>query len=171
MISKFKYCPNCKNKVKQREKRLLDCLKCGFHFYLSPASTNAVIIENEKGEILLTRRKFPPKKGYFDLPGGFIDFGETVEESARREIKEELGLIINNLTYLRSYYSFYPYRGIRYQTLCHVYKARISSNQRIRPFDDVTDIKFFAQDKIPFSKLSFGDVKKALKNYTNKYRF
>jgi 8-oxo-dGTP diphosphatase len=46
------------------------------------------------GGIVLIRRENPPYQGYYALPGGFVEVGETVEEAARREAKEETGLDI-----------------------------------------------------------------------------
>jgi len=127
-----------------------------------------LILENNKGEILLTKRKFPPKKGFWDLPGGFIDFGETVEESLRREIKEELGMELKKISYFNSYWSYYPYKGIRYQTLCHVFIGKYQE-EKLSIKDDIIDYKFFPKDKIIsqdiFQKLSFNDVKNSLKDY------
>jgi 8-oxo-dGTP diphosphatase len=53
-----------------------------------------VAIYNEQGELLLVQRGRPPGKGVWGLPGGLLDLGEKVEEAARREILEELGIPI-----------------------------------------------------------------------------
>lgn len=164
MISKFRYCPNCKNPLEKIGDRIINCKNCGFHFYFNPASTNALILENNKGEILLTKRKFPPKKGFWDTPGGFITFKENVEESLRREIKEELGINLKQIKYFGSYWSYYPYKGINYQTLCHVFTSKYQ-DEKILNRDDITAHKFFAKDKIPFDKISFDDIRQAVKDY------
>ncbi len=49
------------------------------------------------GGIVLIRRENPPYQGYYALPGGFVEVGETVEEAAKREAKEETGLEITLL--------------------------------------------------------------------------
>ena len=59
-----------------------------------PKPTVAVIIENEKNEILLEKRNIEPYKGYWCLPGGHIEFGERAIDAAKREIKEETYLSI-----------------------------------------------------------------------------
>lgn len=163
----FQFCPRCKNKIKKINPGLIDCQFCGFHFYLKPALTTALILENDKGEILLTKRKHPPKKNYWDLPGGFIDFKETAEESLRREIKEELDINLKKITYLGSYWSYYPYKGIRYQTLCLAFFSKYS-NEKITIKDDVKDFRFFPKNKINLKKISFPDVRTALKNYLSR---
>ncbi len=169
MLDKFKFCPQCKNRLRVVNRRALDCQNCRFHFYISPATTNAVILVNNKNEILLTKRRFPPKKSYWDLPGGFVEFGETVEQSVIREIKEELGLTIKHgdLRYLGSYWSYYPYKGIRYQTLCFAFIAKYQG-EKITTNDDVIEYRFYSKHQIPFNKLSFTDIKSALKDYISR---
>ncbi|MFN4212614.1 MAG: NUDIX hydrolase [Microgenomates group bacterium] len=167
MISKFKFCPNCKGKLKKIGLRLLDCQSCGFHFYLNPCPTNALIIENNKGEILLVKRKLPPKKNFWDLPGGFLDFKETIKESLIREVKEELNINLKNFTfnYLGSFFDRYFYKGINYHTICFIFYTKIKQKLTFKPRDDVSEIKFLPKDKIPWEKIAFDGIKKALKDY------
>lgn len=167
MINKFQYCPNCKNKLKKISNRLVDCSVCGFHFYLNPTPANALIIENKNHEILLVKRKFNPKKGYWDLPGGFVETKETIEDSLKREIKEELNINISKFNYFGSYPGNYLYKNLNYQTLCFVFTG-IIDNQIPKPDDDAEEIKFFKKEKIPFKKLAFIEVKNALKDYLKK---
>ncbi|MCX7881065.1 MAG: NUDIX domain-containing protein [Patescibacteria group bacterium] len=167
MLKKFKFCPNCQNKLKKVKKRLVECSNCGFHFYFNPVPTCALILENEKEEILLVKRKYPPKKGFWDLPGGFIDFKETVEGGLKREIKEELAIEIEKINYFGNYIGFYSYKGINYQPLCFFYTAKIKDDQikKIKTGDDANKFKFFPKNKIPWKRLSFIDIKAALKDY------
>lgn len=53
-----------------------------------------LIIRRPDGSIVLVKRAFPPYQGYWALPGGFLEHGHTVEETAMREAKEETGLEI-----------------------------------------------------------------------------
>ena len=169
MVNKFKYCPNCKTNVKVSN-RLIDCTDCGFHFYFNPSPTNGLILENEKGEVLLVKRKYPPKKGYWDIPGGFVDFEETIEESLEREIKEELGIEISHLKYFASTSDRYLFRDINYHTLCFVFLAKAITNQDLSPSDDITEIKFFHKDNIPIDKLAFVSLKEVFIKYLSSFK-
>lgn len=169
MTKKFQYCPNCKGKLKITNQKILDCPACGFHFYLNPVPTTAIILENKNGEILFTKRKFLPKKGFWDLPGGFIDFNEKAEKAIIREVKEELGIEIKNPEILGTYIGFYHYKGINYQPLCLVFFEKITDEEikKIKAADDVLLIKFFPKNKVPWKKLAFPDITQTLKDYLN----
>jgi len=164
----FKFCPRCRKKLRHLSERLLDCPFCGFHFYLNPSLTNAVIFENKKKELLLVKRKVDPGAGLWDLPGGFVEYDESGEQSAYREIKEELGITINHLQYFCSIPDLYPFREITYHTLCLFYTAKLSPQQekKLKASDDITDFKFFKKKELPYEKIAFKGIIKALQLYT-----
>ena len=89
-LDKFVYCPVCGsqhfdiNNFKSKR-----CQDCGFTYYANPCSATAAFIVNDRQEMLVVRRAKEPAKGTLDLPGGFVDMYETVEDGMRREIKEE----------------------------------------------------------------------------------
>ncbi len=167
MISEisFKFCPKCKGKFKKKENNLLVCTKCNLYFYINPRPCNAVIILNENNEILLIKRKFPPKKGYWDLTGGFTGLNESMEESVIREVKEELNITLHNIKYFLSLSGRYGFKGLKHHTLGFAYVAYINKSQikKIKPLDDAAEYKFFSLDKIPFKKLGFTVIKKTLR--------
>lgn len=164
----FKFCPSCGRKIKQFNEKFISCKFCSFHFYFTPYPTNALIIENDKGEILLVKRRSPPKKGYWDLPGGFVEFGENMEESMRREIKEELGIEVDDIHYINSAADLYLYKEINYHTLCSIYATKVVP-QKMKSHDDITEICFFPKKKIPFSKIAFPGLTRALKIYLSSF--
>ena len=96
----FRYCPRCgRDKLRAATVKSFECPDCGFGFFLNTAAAVGALITDEEGRLLVTVRKGEPAKGTWDLPGGFADPGESVEETVRREIKEELGLDIISLSY------------------------------------------------------------------------
>ncbi|MHA1581139.1 MAG: NUDIX domain-containing protein [Candidatus Baldrarchaeia archaeon] len=58
----------------------------------TPTLTVDAIIKINDNKIVLVKRKNPPYKGWWALPGGIVEYGETVEEAVKREVKEETGL-------------------------------------------------------------------------------
>jgi 8-oxo-dGTP diphosphatase len=60
--------------------------------HMTPALTVDAVVFDAQDRLLLIRRKFPPFKGRYALPGGFVEIGETVEKAAARELEEETGL-------------------------------------------------------------------------------
>ena len=162
----FKYCPNCKTKLVHKIDRLIDCKNCGYVYYLAPALTNGAIIENKKGEILLVKRKIPPKKGFWDVAGGFVDYQENLEQSLIREVKEELGVIITDIKYFTSQEDRYFFKGINYYTLCAFFTGKVDE-EKIIATDDISGYKFFPKSAIPFDKLAFKGLKKVIRKYIN----
>ncbi|MBI4319104.1 MAG: NUDIX domain-containing protein [Chloroflexi bacterium] len=69
------------------------CQDCGFIFYQSPKLAAAVVVI-DNGKVLLNRRDVAPQRGLWSFPSGYVDLGETVEEAAVREVKEETGVDI-----------------------------------------------------------------------------
>lgn len=159
----YKFCPVCSNKLNFKKENLLVCLSCKFEFYINAVPCNAAIIENEKGEILLVKRKFPPQKGYWDWPGGFLDAGESLEESIKREIKEELGVEIEFLKLIGVYSDTYLFQNINNPVICIVMAGKIKGE--IKVSDDVSGYKYFSKKDIFKQKLAFKAMEKGLLDY------
>jgi NADH pyrophosphatase NudC (nudix superfamily) len=157
------FCPRCGNKLKEIPEHL-ECTSCGFIFYINPIPCNAVVIENEKQEILLAKRKFDPKKGYWDLPGGFLKTGENYFESVKREIKEELHIEIKVTGIVGIYEDTYLFQNILNPTLLITAAAKILSGI-LKADDDVSDYKFFPREQVLQQKLSFSGIQKSLEDY------
>lgn len=64
-------------------------------------SVDGIIIKADT--ILLIQRKYDPYAGYWAIPGGYVDFDETVEEAVAREVHEETGLIVTSSSFLGIY--------------------------------------------------------------------
>jgi 8-oxo-dGTP diphosphatase len=88
---------------------------------LSPPIAADIIAEIGDRVVLIERKNFPPG---FAIPGGFVDFGETVEQAAVREAREEISLEVKIRTLLGIYSR--PDRDPRGQTITAVYVARAS---------------------------------------------
>jgi 8-oxo-dGTP diphosphatase len=111
-------------------------------------TVDAVILKENK--IVLIKRRNAPFKEYYALPGGFVDYGEKVEDAVIREVKEETGLK-TKIEKLVGVYSA-PDRDPRGHTITIVYKLNITGG-KLRSGDDAKEIGLFALDKLP--KLAF----------------
>jgi ADP-ribose pyrophosphatase YjhB (NUDIX family) len=117
-LDKFVYCPVCGSEhFEVHNFKSKQCSHCGFTYYANPCAATAAFIVNDNGEMLVVRRAKEPAKGTLDLPGGFIDMYETVEEGMRREIKEETGLDVQDIQYLFSSPNVYQYSGMGVHTI------------------------------------------------------
>ena len=128
--------------------------------YKNPIPTVDIIIE--KGDrIILIRRKNEPFKGKLAIPGGYIDWGETVEHSAVREAKEETSLDVK-LTNLLGVYSD-PKRNPRIKTIAIVFIGKPIGG-KLKANDDAADAFWFNINKIESKEFAF-DHKKILTDY------
>ena len=89
----FKYCPKCKAELDLKS-NFAACSECDFLYYQNPAPCT-VLLFHKDNQVLLAKRAIEPRKGYWDVPGGFIEVGETAETSALREAKEETNLDVS----------------------------------------------------------------------------
>jgi len=92
-------------------------------FPATPALTTDCVVFDERGYVLLIRRGNEPFKGSYALPGGFVDVGERVEDSCRRELSEETGLHVGELRLIGVYSD--PSRDPRGHTCSVAYLARV----------------------------------------------
>jgi NADH pyrophosphatase NudC (nudix superfamily) len=90
------YCPRCGAALERRfaegrEREI--CPACDFVFYRNPVPAVGVVVELD-GRVVLVRRRYEPRAGYWALPAGFMELGESAEEAAIRECHEETGLLV-----------------------------------------------------------------------------
>ncbi|MEK6693481.1 MAG: NUDIX hydrolase [Nitrospirota bacterium] len=129
--------------------------------FKNPIPTVDIIIE-VKGGIVLIKRKNPPFG--WAIPGGFVDYGESLEEAAIREAKEETSLDINLIRQFHTYSD--PERDKRFHTISTVYIAKAEGEPNAS--DDAKEIGVFTKDILP-EPIAF-DHGKILKDYfKNRY--
>ncbi len=122
----------------------------------NPLPTADIIIKYKRG-IILIKRKNPPVG--WALPGGFVDYGESLESAAVREAKEETGLKVKLLKQFHTYSD--PKRDPRRHTITTVYIAE--GRGKLSAGDDAKEAGIFQGKNLP-SPLVF-DHKKILNDY------
>ena len=128
----------------------LTCPHCGglVSKYRNPLTTVDIIIElAERGIVLIQRTKEPFG---WALPGGFVDYGESLEVAARREAKEETSLNVELRGQLGAYSA--PDRDPRHHSISVVFMARARGEPRAR--DDAKEVGVFTEENLP-SSLAF----------------
>ena len=170
VLEKFKYCPVCGSKhfVEQSEKSKL-CGSCGFEYFLNPSSAVAAFIMNDKGELLVTRRKFDPGRGTLDLPGGFCDIGETIGEALAREVEEETNLIIKEKHYFCSLPNKYRYSGFDIPTLDTFFVCKVEDEAKLRPADDVAEAVWMPLKDIHTEQFGLRSIRQALHDFLQRH--
>ena len=165
------FCPKCglTNSITVENSKI-QCNSCDFTLFHNVAATSTIIIKCGD-EILFTIRNQEPATGKLDLPGGFVDSNETLEEAGIREIYEELGLKLDSskLKYLCSYPNTYLYKDISYNLLDAFFIYEIDKKPEIKL--DLKELQGFIW--VPLTALNFDDAlafesqKKLLRNLNN----
>jgi len=135
-------CPKCKNEVE---------------VYRNPIPTVDIIIEIESKGIVLIKRKNPPHG--WALPGGFVDYGESLEEAAVREAKEETDLDVKLIEQFHTYSD--PRRDPRHHSISTVYIAKAKGAPQAK--DDAAETGIFNESNLP-DEIAF-DHHSILKDY------
>ena len=118
--------------------------------YPRPAVTAdlAVLRLDQQPEILLIQRKDPPFQNLWALPGGFMEMEETLEEAARRELREETGIMAGELIRFDSYDK--PGRDPRGRTITQVFVLVWKESMGIpEAGSDAAGLKWFALNQLP----------------------
>lgn len=136
----------------------MKCPHCGYDIRLrNPIPTVDIIIEIDTQGIILIKRKNPPYG--WAIPGGFVDYGESVEEAAVREAREETSLDVELLRQFHVYSS--PDRDPRFHTISTVFVARAHGTPKAA--DDAKEIGIFTRETLP-EDIAF-DHREILKDY------
>jgi ADP-ribose pyrophosphatase YjhB (NUDIX family) len=147
---RFNFCPNCGAQLPATNNAFASqyCANCGrTHYHNSKPCAGALIVKD--GRVLLVKRAVEPFKGYWDLPGGFLEAGEHPLDGMLREVREELGLKVCVKELLGVYMDCYEIEsGYEIFTLNHYYIVEPVSGD-LRAADDVSEYCWFTMDEMP----------------------
>jgi len=124
------------------------CQACGYEHFPSIHPCTLVLVCRGEEVLLIRKAEWPP--GYYSLPSGFCDFGESLEECARREVAEETGIGIRNLHYVGS--QCWPFPG----QLMIGFTADYAEGEIVIEREELEDAAWFPRNAIPptFSRKS-----------------
>ncbi|HQZ17760.1 MAG TPA: NUDIX hydrolase [Vicinamibacteria bacterium] len=158
----YKFCPKCgaplgRRRLKEFEPERLVCTRCLYVMYLNPKVAAGAVVEHQGGIVLL-RREIDPRAGFWVHPGGFVDRGETLEQAAIRETREEVGLDVE-IQGLLGAFSFHDS-----EVVVVTYAARAISGEPTVG-DESLEVRTFDPQRLPWDELAFPSTRLALKEY------
>lgn len=153
------FCPRCAAALEPRDEHGTmrpTCPACGFIWYRNPVPAAGVLVV-EEGRVLLVRRKYEPRAGQWCIPAGFMEAGETPEQSAVRELREETGLDAV-LTGLFGVYAGFDDPRVRAVRILY---TATRDGGRLVPGDDALEAEWFPLGALPHD-IAFAAHRQAL---------
>ncbi len=136
------------------------CGHCGYIAYQNPKIITGAVIEAEDGRILLCRRAIEPRRGFWTIPAGFLELGETCANGAIREAWEEARARIRIESILAVY------------SVTHISQVQILHHARLAepgfaPGEESLEVQLFHWDDIPWAEIAFPSVHWVLNQWYN----
>lgn len=164
----FRHCPRCGVACKLPPANPFRCSNCDHVHYFSPAAAVGGIVSDGNRVLFLVRNK-DPGKGALGLPGGFVDGGESLEQSLVREVAEETSLNVVECRYLCSYPNQYNYRGVSVPVIDMFYACRVEDvNATEIERDEVSDFKWLNPTEDVLDQMAFRSNRLAIEFFLNK---
>jgi ADP-ribose pyrophosphatase YjhB (NUDIX family) len=168
MNQTFNFCPQCGSEqldltIPDGDNRARQvCLKCGQIHYVNPkVIVGAVVMWQD--QFLLCKRDIEPRRGFWTFPAGFLENGETLEEGACRETKEESDADVC-ISHLVGVYTLVSMNQIHVTYLANMERKAFS------PTAESSEVKLFHKKDIPWDELAFPVIKWALESVVDKGR-
>jgi ADP-ribose pyrophosphatase YjhB (NUDIX family) len=114
-----------------------------------PITGTTIVPVLSDGRLVLIQRR---DTGEWGLPGGIVDWGESIAVAAERELQEETGLNLVNVRRLVGVYSA-PDRDPRLHSICVVVEAEVDGEMKVRDTLEIQDVRAFSLDSLPQSNL------------------
>jgi ADP-ribose pyrophosphatase YjhB (NUDIX family) len=159
VLDNWRFCPRCGAELTLHDAHAA-CAGCGERYWANSIPGVQGILERD-GRVLLARRANEPRKGHWDLPGGFLDEGEPPLDGLRREFREETGLDVEPVELMRI--DIEPY-GDRY-VFSVTWVVRGAGEPAAA--DDVDELRWFARDELP-GELAFPGQEAVLREWAQR---
>lgn len=169
-ISQIHYCRKCGSPVEHRppgdgDKRLRAvCPACGTVHYENPLMVVGTVPYTADGRVLLCQRAIEPRKGYWTLPAGFMELGETAAQGAARETQEEAGADIA----LGPLFSFLSVPRVGQ---VHVFYLAALQSEHFAPDPAETQaLRLVAESEVDWDSIAFTTVRLTLQHFFADFR-
>ena len=169
-LNLFSYCPRCgASAFAEHDARSKRCQACDFTYYHNASAATVAVIVNEHRELLVVRRAYEPAKGTLDLPGGFVDPGEGVDDGCRREVLEETGLQVKRMEYLFSLPNVYEYSGLSVHTADCFFLCEIVDESALFAGDDAAETLWISVDELCPEEFGLLSVRRGVERLKKEY--
>lgn len=166
-LDKFGFCPVCGSKhFEVNSVKSKHCLDCGFTYYANPSAATAAFIVRD-GRLLVARRGKEPARGTLDLPGGFVDMDETTEQGMAREIREETGMEVTDMSYLFSLPNLYRYSGMTIHTIDMFYRVSVEPDAQPVAGDDAAELKWVPLEQVRAEDFGLRSISEGVRLFLN----
>jgi len=162
MIHRVRFCLRCGTRLVREDDHgsvRPTCPGCRFVYYRNPVPAAGVILAHD-GEVLLVKRRYAPRAGAWCLPSGFMEYGETPERCAMRELREETG-IRGRLTGLFGVYAGFDDPRVRAVLILF---TACRSGGRLAAGDDAVEARWFRLARPPRA-IAFAAHRQALVDF------
>jgi ADP-ribose pyrophosphatase YjhB (NUDIX family) len=141
LLDGWKLCPRCGAELELAEGRA-SCPSCGSVYYANSAPAVEGLLVRD-GKVLLAKRAIEPRRGYWDLPGGFLEEGEEPLDGLAREFREETGLAVRPLEWLGTHLDPYDDHFVLGMTWL------VEADGDPRAADDAEELAWFGPEEVP----------------------
>jgi len=169
----FRFCPRCgaPSETEPREDtNEFRCGRCALRYFFNPTVAVAVFVTRHDGRTLFIRRAREPAKGRLAPPGGFIDIGETAENAARRELREEVGLDIRNVEFLCSHPNSYVFAEVTYPVVDLFFTAEAVDASATADAREVSECLWLDPLEVAAGELAFPSMRHAMEIWQARLR-
>jgi ADP-ribose pyrophosphatase YjhB (NUDIX family) len=159
---RIQHCRVCGSRVEYRtpeddNRDRAVCTVCGEIHYENPINVVGTVPFWED-QVLLCRRNIEPRRGFWTLPAGFLELGETTADGARRETDEEAGAHIE-------LQSLFTVLNVVRAGQLHLYYLAKLQNTRFAPGPETIEARLFSEAQIPWDEIAFRTVRDTLQHY------
>jgi NAD+ diphosphatase len=153
-----RYCGRCGKTTQRRvEGFVLVCPACGQEFW--PRLTPAIIVLVHRGNKILLARHKRSAQGFFSCLAGFVEAGETLEQTVQREIMEEVGLKIDAPVYKSSQSWPFP------STLMLAFRANAPTGEPVPDGNEILEARWFGRDELPALPPPFSVARRLIEDF------
>ena len=158
-MDEFNFCPRCGHPLSIKHLFGADrpyCPDCGYIVFRDPKlAVGALIVQD--GKVLLIRRGVIPRRGFWAMPSGFVEYDEQPRPALAREIREETGLEAA----IGRVIDVFPLADPHKKGVFLLFEARVTGSD-LQPGDDVPEARWFPLDAIPWEEIAFPQLREVL---------